>query len=61
MQKFAEIEQEFVKEFFDELPENWKIVNENGLTHLLTFNCHKTFPLLSEGWNSFADITHQEM
>jgi hypothetical protein len=58
MQKFTEVEQDFVKEFFDELPENWKIINENGLTHLLTFNCHKTFPLLSEGWDSFADFYH---
>jgi hypothetical protein len=58
MQKFTEVEQDFVKEFFDELPENWKIINENGLTHLLTFNCHKTFPLLSEGWSLFADFYH---
>ena len=47
-----------IEEFYDELPADWKIINENGLTHLLTFNHHKTFPSLSEGWSLFADFYH---
>jgi hypothetical protein len=58
LQKFAEVDPKFIEEFYNELPANWKILNENGLTHLLTFNCHKRFPLLSEGSSLFADFYH---
>jgi hypothetical protein len=58
LQQFAEVDPKFIEEFYDELPADWKIINENGLTHLLTFNRHKTFPSLSEGWSLFADFYH---
>jgi hypothetical protein len=53
LQNFTEVDPSFVGEFYNDLIGDWKILQDHGAMHLLKFNCHKTYPLLVDGWKSF--------
>ncbi|KAK2436221.1 hypothetical protein QL285_021225 [Trifolium repens] len=57
-QNFTEVAPWFVEEYYNDLIGDWMILSEHGAQHLLKFNSHKIFPLLTDGWNTFARFYH---
>ncbi|KAK2422431.1 hypothetical protein QL285_032965 [Trifolium repens] len=57
-QNFTEVAPWFVEEYYNDLIGDWMILSEHGAQHLLKFNSHKIFPLLTDGWNTFARFSH---
>ncbi|KAK2368993.1 proteasome endopeptidase complex [Trifolium repens] len=48
-QKFVEIDPSFVSAFRSELLEDWKVVSEDGVVHMLECIFQPDFPLISNG------------
>ena len=51
-QKFAEVDEMFLKVFGDELSDRWTILNNQGIHHELIYNAQPVHPLVISGWSS---------
>ncbi|XP_045800807.1 uncharacterized protein LOC123903843 [Trifolium pratense] len=55
-QKFGEVDPNFIRQFGDELPSQWKIMDYRFEHHVVTYNKDEVHPLVTDGWKDMRDV-----
>ncbi|KOM37562.1 hypothetical protein LR48_Vigan03g094400 [Vigna angularis] len=58
---FGYVDRHFAAAFENELGSTWSLLDNNGLTHVVTYNMNTLDPKITTGWSSMKNIYHERL